>query len=81
MRPNGIPETGGIDTDGTFWCGGYREAPGDNVYEREDGVVSVANGQPTGFMVTDQQTLVGSGSSGNYDCDVRVKAVAEYVSP
>jgi hypothetical protein len=66
--------TGGIDSEGTFWCGGAVEQTDVSEYTLSKGWIATANGQPTTASMTAELTLKISTNGVVSDCDIRVGA-------
>jgi hypothetical protein len=72
--------TGGVDTDGRFWCGEAEESATGAVYGRQQGTFLLADGQPTSKEFTVDTTVVMTIRGQAYDCDLHASGRARYVS-
>jgi hypothetical protein len=73
---------GGVDADGTFWCGGTTSVPENLQIGVNNGKFTTnAAGMPTGFQSTEELTIVATIGPQNFDCDLRGHATARFAGP
>jgi hypothetical protein len=81
---SGEVDTGGVDADNTFSCGGTSSVSNGGqwvVSELLTGTFDVSNGMPTGMHFQNAETATGTQAGMFYDCDVLVQEVATYRGP
>jgi hypothetical protein len=62
---------GGVNADGTFWCGGQAVVLDGVALTVSSGVFGTSGGAPTGFDTTSELTIVATIDGVASDCDVR----------
>ena len=67
---------GGVDADGSFWCGGQSSVADGVTLGISKGTFLVSSGKPTGLEVTQEETLVATIDGVPTDCDFRGHATA-----
>jgi hypothetical protein len=73
---------GGVNSDGTFWCGESDTMPGGTIdVAISTGTFTTSNGQPSGFQALEEITVVTSLAGQPQDCDLRGNATARFVGP
>jgi hypothetical protein len=70
---------GGVNSDGTFWCGGQDVNQDSLVLMVDQGTFKVSGGVVTGYEVTQELTLVLSPD--HLDCDLRGHLTDDRVGP
>jgi hypothetical protein len=72
---------GGINEDGTFWCGADSQAPGNIQFTVNSGTIALAAGKPVSLRSTIETTLVATIGGRSFDCDLRSSGTARFVAP
>jgi hypothetical protein len=72
---------GGINDDGTFWCGGVLNQPGVVQINLNSGQIVLVAGKPSRADVATEMTMVQTIDGVHYDCDVKTHGTARFLVP
>lgn len=77
---DGTEMKGGVNQDGIFWCGGFRDAIGDAGNIKVTGTFTPPT-SPKAIDLTSNRTVMGISHAGTFDCDVAGTAHFEAPPP